>query len=384
MRKRILWLLFLFFGLSVPVQAADLETTIRLESQKVGANPLPVLILIKTKTLAVENQININVANGWTISSNVNVSTSGLPTGVTPLPGIANGNGVGQIINFSCGDLSADTLYGFYITSGISINPSVGNKTWIVSTHTDTIKVNVPIVSSDQVVVTGKVGALASDFQIGISADKNSDLNIDDVVNYEITYGSYLPTITKPLIISGNWSRGTVVGSPTPSVDILDYVIGSGLIFASRQPVKGKIIKKTVTTESEIKNNLIEYQGKKLSFKHLNKFLISEIDNKIELQSSSGTPQTIVITLNPTNALSVEDVSGVKMRQIKKSDYQEETINWNNISGPLFVKRNPYELTVFFLVNKKSLTMAMVANSNDEANLRKEFIDLLNSIKLNP
>jgi hypothetical protein len=72
------------------------------------------------------------------------------------------------------------------------------------------------------------VGAKASDFQLGLSSNKTGLLNESEVISYEINYGSYLLGLVKPLVITGSWSRGTVAGSPSPSVDIVDYVIGSG------------------------------------------------------------------------------------------------------------------------------------------------------------
>ena len=221
-------LLLLWWGCRGQVIAADLGTIIRLNQMEEGASPLPILVLVTADSETIENSLTITVGGGWTVGGGVNVSVAGLPNGVTPLSSISNGTGAGQTINFPMGDLVAGTKYGFYITSGIGTNPSSGDHTWIVSTNADSMAVNVPTVNNDQVAVTGRVGAKVSDFQLEISADKTGDLSVDDEVTYLINYGSYMLGVVKPLVIEAQWSRGTVIGSPTPSVDIVDYVIGSG------------------------------------------------------------------------------------------------------------------------------------------------------------
>ncbi len=157
------------------------------------------------------------------------------------------------------------------------------------------------------------------------------------------------------------------------------------LIFAKvmSQPTKGVVIKKNQSPKPKTQSNLMEFKGAKYSFKYVDKYTVSETDNKVELVGGAGVPVTIVITLNSTTAATIDDVSGVKMRQIKNSDYQAENMTWNNIPGLLFIKHEPYELTAFFLDQGKALTVAMVANSNDEAGLKTEFSQLINSIQLN-
>ena len=82
--------------------------------------------------------------------------------------------------------------------------------------------------AEDTIVVTGNVAAKGADFQLELTADKTGNLSEGDEVTYRINYGSYLSTTIRNLVISAVWSRGTVAGSPIPSVDIVDYVVGSG------------------------------------------------------------------------------------------------------------------------------------------------------------
>lgn len=235
--RRIFLGLFMVFFLFLPpkIKAADLEmASIRLERNQVSLSPLPILVLLKTKTVNTEDTLKLILGDNWNLEETITVSTIGLPSGVTPLPLISNGiKSSGQTIDFSIGDLGEGVDYGFYITGGISKNLNVGNYIWSVITMANGVEIDmtrpsVPVVSLDQVVVTGKVGALASDFQSEIVSDKNGDLSLNEMITYEISYGSYLKSPTRPLVISATWSRGIVAGSPTPSVDIVDYVSGSG------------------------------------------------------------------------------------------------------------------------------------------------------------
>jgi len=251
-------------GLAMPIRAAELGAAVRLDRTQSGVSPLPVLVLVKTNTGTVENNLQIILNSGWSVNSNVTVITSGLPNGVTPMPSLSNGMGSGQNINFTIGDLTAGVEYGFYITSGIGNNPNVRDNTWTVATNADSMKINVITFANDQVVVTGKVGALATDFQLTISADKTGLLAENEVITYQVDYGSYLLNSTKPLIISAEWSRGTVSGSVVPSVDVVDFVIGSGsTAYGGIEPVVDIVNRKITWTISSFPANTI---NKSVSF----------------------------------------------------------------------------------------------------------------------
>jgi hypothetical protein len=79
-------------------------------------------------------------------------------------------------------------------------------------------EVKVPIVANDEVTVTGKVGALATDFQLDLVASKSATLQQNEENEYQITYGSYLNSATKPLKIVAEW---------TEEMDVVDYSPGS-------------------------------------------------------------------------------------------------------------------------------------------------------------
>jgi hypothetical protein len=264
MRKMWIWLLVFFLAGVKSVLAVNLEqTTIRPERMATSESPLPILVMVKTGTATIETGLRIRVGDGWVVSSgasDLTVSTVGLPNGVTAWPGIGTATSVtGQMVDFPSDDLNSSLTYGFFITGGVGVNPAVGDDgsyKWQVMTvaggsPVDQTEIKMPVVAADTVTVTGKVGARASDFQLGIIADKTGNLTEGDEVTYQINYGSYLMTTTKPLVISAEWSRGTISGSPIPSVDIADYVVGSGTTaWGGVEPVVDLVNRKITWTIS--------------------------------------------------------------------------------------------------------------------------------------
>lgn len=108
----------------------------------------PILILFTPNTVGTEAAVGISFQSGYTPSvtnTNITVSTTGLPanlkgTAINAWPGIgSNASAVsGDNVTFTSSDLSVGTLYGFYITGGITSPATVGEKVSVVSTHTDT------------------------------------------------------------------------------------------------------------------------------------------------------------------------------------------------------------------------------------------------------
>jgi len=114
----------------------------------VASSTDPILVILKPITAGTEASVGIAFASGYTISgtaSNITVSTSSLPSsyhGLTPvvaLPGVgAAASAVsGQNVTFATTNLTVGTVYGFYITGGITSPASSGSKVNTVSTHTD-------------------------------------------------------------------------------------------------------------------------------------------------------------------------------------------------------------------------------------------------------
>lgn len=244
MNRKLALLLFLFVFISnFPsfAHAGFDQAYVRLDSLKTSA-ALSGTVCAKPSSASsgTENKVIIEFPSDFTISStlsNWTTSTTNLPDGATAWPSIgASATGVsGNQVTFSSGDLSQDVLYCFNFTGSSSTTSSVtGNdKTGTIitknssNTAIDSTNYAVSIVNNNDINVTAKVNPKVSDLQIDIaSQDSGTQFPQSTTLTYTITYGSYL-TNTFPITIETEWSRGTISGNSSPSVDILDYVTGS-------------------------------------------------------------------------------------------------------------------------------------------------------------
>lgn len=282
--KKVLFLVLFFllynffFSMGVTIiYAGELsQTSIRLERLKANTSPGNILITATTGESVTENSLKVTVGNAWTVSSsssNFTVSTSNLPSGTTAWPGINTSTNVsGNLITFPSSDLTMGVKYGFYITGGISTNPATGdgaNYLWNIATLVGGLINNdsdlmVSIIDNDQIVVTGEVPTLASSFNVELaSTDQKSSFNQNEVLNYQITYGSSYAQSTT-LVLQAEWSQGTLVGSSTPSIDILDYVIGSATkAYGNVSPVvdlNNQTITWTIPIPANVTDKTVSFQ----------------------------------------------------------------------------------------------------------------------------
>lgn len=252
MRKHILWFLLLAeLLLTRETNAASLELgAIRLERMSSGSNPLPILVTVKTSTNEIESGVRVTVGKNWNVTNlslKTKTSTKDLPDGVLPWPGIGgHGTVSDQTIDFSGHDLDKGITYGFYIVDGIGVNPSSGDGAdykWRIQTVAggnigEESELKVPIVDSDQITITGKVGVISSDFRLDLTASSSADLQQGEEREYQIAYGSYLKSVVRPLKVVAEWTKGTIDGQAVPTLDILEYVPGSStLAHAGAVPV---------------------------------------------------------------------------------------------------------------------------------------------------
>jgi hypothetical protein len=126
----------------------------------------------------------------------------------------------------------------------------------------------------------------------------------------------------------------------------------------------------------------IRYDASNFSFSYENKYQLQDNGSSWELVGNAEVPIQIVITAIKAKSADVEDISGVLMRRIKKTDYAESTINWGNTEGLFFNKADGTELTAFFLKDGWAVTVAMTANSNDNTGLHDEFQKLVDSMEI--
>ena len=155
-------------------------------------------------------------------------------------------------------------------------------------------------------------------------------------------------------------------------IGVIVFVYGQG-------PAKGEISKGKVSRAVPTIQEYIRYDGQNISFAYENKYELREnLPGMVWELVGKGVPVSIVIAYKNDSSATVEEVSGVKMRQIKKAEYKEESVK----DGLLFSKSNPLELTAFFLKNAKALTVSMTANTNDDKNYKDEFLKFIDSIKI--
>jgi hypothetical protein len=255
MNKKLLFLFLLVITLTsafMPknADAALTRAMVRPDRLKAATAPGPILVTAVTAENVTENGVKITAGSAWSISgtaSNFTVSTAGLPSGVTAWPGIGTATNVtGNAITFPAGNIAQGTEYGFYITGGVPTNPSVGtglSYVWTVATlvggvESSSIQAGVAVVSNDQINVNATVPALSTYFSADLtSLDSGTQFQQNTTLSYQITYGSNLSNST-PLTLEAEWTQGTIQGAGSPSVDIVEYVLGSATdAYGSTPPV---------------------------------------------------------------------------------------------------------------------------------------------------
>lgn len=76
--------------------------------------------------------------------------------------------------------------------------------------------------------MSATIPADENDFEVAItSPTTGSPFPQDTEIEYKITYGSTLTNSVNPFKVVASWSRGTIAGESSPSVDVLTYVVGS-------------------------------------------------------------------------------------------------------------------------------------------------------------
>ena len=267
MNKKVTFGLLLFFltvgsFLKLP-QAFAAEFTsasLRLDHQTPNT-ALSGTVCAQSSSAGVENKVIIAFPKDFMVSGNTanwTANTNNLPSGATAWPGIGTPaiSVSGQSVTFSSGDLtSSGAFYCFNFdgstssATGDNGNDELGEVTTKNSTNTiiNSTTYAVSIIASDQIGITAIVPPAVSDLPISIEAETaGSNLSQRTILNYKITYGS-LTAMAFPLTIQAQWSQGTIDGSPTPSVDLLDYVIGSASNAYGATPAVVDTTNRTIT-----------------------------------------------------------------------------------------------------------------------------------------
>jgi len=252
--KKFLWLLLLVLTAGFSYwwkevkAAADLtEAAMRLDRMAASTTDVDILVLAKPASVATEAQVYLTFAAEFTVDG----SPANIISGTAGLPATFNGEAVtawlglgttalavsGQNVTIVSGDLTAATLYGFWITAGVD-NPAAA-ATYIntIATRTsgdaviDSKRVAVDIVTagSDLVTVTASVppsfnfaldGNTVAFGDLSSSAiTVGSTINIDVDTNATTGWTAWLASTNTSLDSASTAdvieTSGTVEGTPT-------------------------------------------------------------------------------------------------------------------------------------------------------------------------
>lgn len=245
MRKSALFLLGLILvSFILPlfpgkVYAGDLGTMVKIDraatSRSTGG-----MVCAMPATSGTENTIQVVFPTGFTVNptaSNWTVTTSNLPSGAVAMPGISTASAIsGQIVTFPINDLSIGTQYCFNFASSSTLTTPSSTGTYVgilrtMNASNDVVDYHafgISIVSSDSINVTATVAANPTDFDasLALTDPVNGTFSQKTTLTYTLTYGNKL-TYPADITIEAAWDLGTIEGNSTPTVNSLDYVIGS-------------------------------------------------------------------------------------------------------------------------------------------------------------
>lgn len=267
----IAFLVFLFFlPFGTRVLAVNFsQAYIRLDRLKANT-ALSGLVCGKPSSAGAgtETSIVITFPSDFTLSTTASswtTTATNLPAGATSWPGIGSTATTvsGQTVTFASSDLtSSSTLYCFNFTASSSTTGSAGGKTGSIatkdvgSTTINSTDYGVTITEADQIAVSATVPANSTDFSAGLaSLTSGATFPQSSTIQYELTYGSNL-SYTTAITVEASWTLGTIEGSGTPTVEILDYVIGSASnAYNSTAPVVDLTNRKITWTISSLPGN---------------------------------------------------------------------------------------------------------------------------------
>lgn len=237
--------------------AGDLDTLIRLDRLSIS-KASGGLICATPSTSGVENSLQVIFPTGFNVNStasNWTVTTTNLPSGSTPLPGIGTATAVsGQTVTFPSNDLSTGTQYcfNFSSTNTLTTPSSTGTYTGILRTmNNSSVAIDyhayaLSIVTNDSISVTATVAANPTDFSadLALTDPANGTFQQGTTLTYTLTYGNLLP-YPAAITVEANWDLGTIENSGSATEDILDYDVGSAANgFNNTAPVIDSINRK--------------------------------------------------------------------------------------------------------------------------------------------
>lgn len=210
-----------------------------------------------------EDSVTITFPSDFSISSNTanwTTNTSNLPDGATAWPGIgSNADSVsGKSVAFESNNLISTSLYCFHFSASASQTGATGSKNVTVTTRNsgsaiiDTSDFAVSIASNDQIQVTALVPAEATDYITGITriVPPLESTIIPEVYEstYQIRYGTFLSYPTT-ITVEASWTKGTIQGQSSPTIELLEYAVGSAENAYNSSPPVIDTVNKKITWE---------------------------------------------------------------------------------------------------------------------------------------
>lgn len=260
-------LLFSFsFLLSKTVEGATLtQVSVKLDRLKSNTSLSGTVCVTPSSAGAgTEDKISITFPSDFTINSstsNWETDISDLPAGSTAWPGISsNASAVsGKTVTFDSNDLTNSSAnYCFNFSSSSSSTGSTGSKTGNIvtrnssNTEIDSQQYAISIINNDQIQVSATVPANTSDYFIDLTRVdpplESTVISEDFESTYQIIYGTYLPYPTS-ITVQATWSLGTIENQSSPTVELLEYVVGTADDAYGNTPPVIDTVNRTVTWE---------------------------------------------------------------------------------------------------------------------------------------
>ncbi|MBP7832302.1 MAG: hypothetical protein KA035_00850 [Candidatus Levybacteria bacterium] len=237
MKRTVILVLSLLFGFILlnNAQAASLTNAmLRLDLLKPNS-ALSGLVCATPASSATEGKVKVTFPSDFSIlSSGWGTNTFNLPSGSTAWPGVSYDSQSGTSVTFTSSNLNAGTRYCFNFTATGSTTGALGTKTGNIETQTsgstliDSAQYGLTVTNNTTVQVTATVPAVSSDFLATLTKTSPSGTVFppNQIISYSLAYETLLSYSTDVEVVA-SWSLGTIEGSLTPSIDILDYVLGS-------------------------------------------------------------------------------------------------------------------------------------------------------------
>lgn len=232
-----------------------------------------------------EDRVTITFPQDFTVNtstSNWETNTTDLPAGSVAWPGIgANANTVsGKSVTFDSGDLTnGSSLYCFNIESTNSNSGSTGRKDGTITTRNssnsiiDSQQYGFTIITNDQVEVTATVPAQASDYITEITRIipplESTIISEGFESLYQIRYGTFLSYPTT-ITVEASWTKGTIENQSSPTVELLEYVVGSAQNAYNSTPPVIDTVNRKITWEINAFPGNLDYETVRFKLRTLN------------------------------------------------------------------------------------------------------------------